>query len=49
MSLMQNYCGANLLCSRSFGESTYMRVRLVPSLSCAVHIGLLMTFCKRLI
>ena len=49
MSLSQNYCGADLLCCRSLGDSTYIRIRLVPSLSCAVHIGLLMTFCKRII
>ena len=60
LSLLQNYCGADLLCCGSLKGSrfcaealqragTYKPVRLAFLLACALHIGLLMTFCKSLI
>lgn len=49
MSLVQTYCGADLLCYHSFEGLTYEQVRFVFSLACAVHIGFLVTLCRRLI
>jgi hypothetical protein len=49
MSHRQNYCGANLLRCRSLESSTYIGVRLTSSLTCALHIDFLITFCKRLV
>jgi len=41
---MKNYCGVDLQRCRSLETSTYPTVRLGFSLTCALHLDLLLTF-----